>query len=252
MPLYDHFHRPLSETHQWVSFHGRWATSIADDLNNRLPKRFLAEAPFNLGKFASADVAEVDRARVGGNGPANGLSLSGSGGGVGVAVEPVLYTPPDTELTMSAHFPEDILVEIRDLQHARQVLAVVELVSPGNKDDAEARESFAGKSLSYLAKGIGLVVIDIVSDRLANLHNVLVRHAAKDVKFLMAGDPPLYVSAYRPVHRNKEDLIDLWTWPLAVGSALPAVPLALKGYGCVRLDLEASYNEACERLRIPG
>jgi hypothetical protein len=251
MPLYDHFHRPLSETHQWVSFHAQWASCIAADLNRRLPKRFLAEAPFSLGTFASADVAEVDLSLGDGNGPANGLTLSGAGGGVGVATETVLYTPPATDLTMAAEFPEDIMVEIRDLHRARQVLAVLELVSPGNKDDAEARESFAGKCLSYLAKGLGLVVVDIVSDRLANLHNELVRLAGHDAKCRMPGDPPLYVTAYRPVHRNKEDLIDLWTWPLAVGSALPAVPLALKGFGCVRLDLEATYAEACQRSRIP-
>jgi hypothetical protein len=251
MPLYDHFHRPLSETHQWVSFHTQWGSCIAANLNRRLPKRFLAEAPFSLGLFASADVAEVDQSPKGGNGPASGLVPAGAGGGVGVAVEPVLYTPPETDLTMAADFPEDILVEIRDLHRARQVLAVVELVSPGNKDDEEARESFAGKCLSYLAKGIGLVVIDIVSDRLANLHNVLARLAKQDAKLRMAGDPPLYATAYRPAHRNKEDLIDLWTWPLAVGSPLPAVPLALKGFGCVRLDLEATYAEACERSRIP-
>jgi hypothetical protein len=250
MPLLDHFHRPLSETHQWMSFHSRWATSIADDLNRRLPRRFLAEAPFSLGAFASADVAEVDQAPRDGNGPAKGLAPS-NGGGVGVAVEPVLYTPPATGMSMSVNFPEDILVEIRDLQRARQVLAVVELVSPGNKDDAEARSVFAGKCLSYLAKGIGLVIIDIVSDRLANLHNVLIHLAENDAKFLIPGDPPLYVAAYRPVHRNKEDLIDLWHWPLAIGAALPAVPLALKGYGCVRLDLEATYAEACEHSRIP-
>ena len=251
MPLFDHFHRPLSETHQWLSFHSRWATAIADDLNRRLPKRFLAEAPFSLGTFASADVAEVDQSPGDGKGAANGVPLSGAAGGVGVAVEPVLYTPPETDLTLSAKFPEDVFVEIRDLQRARQVLAVVELVSPGNKDDAEARESFAGKCLSYLSKGLGLVVIDIVSDRLANLHNELIRLAKKEAKFLMPGDPNLYVSAYRPVHRNKKDLIDLWLWPLAIGSALPAVPLALRGFGCVRLDLEATYTEACERSRIP-
>jgi hypothetical protein len=33
--------------------------------------------------------------------------------------------------------------------------------------------------------------------------------------------------------------------------ALAGVPLVLKGYGCVRLDLEATYMEACARLRIP-
>jgi len=250
MPLYDHFHRPLSDTHQWVAFHSRWATSIADDLNRRLPKRFLAEAPFSLGTFASADVAEVHQSPDVGNGTANSHALT-VGSGVGVAVEPVLYTPPATSMTMSADFPEEIMVEIRDLHRARQVLAVIELVSPGNKDDTIARESFAGKCLGYLAKGMGLVIIDIVSDRLANLHNELVRAAGREATFLMANDPPLYAAAYRPVHRRMKDVIDLWTWPLSIGGVLPSVPLPLKGVGCVQLDLELSYTEACEHCRIP-
>jgi hypothetical protein len=246
MPLFDHFHRPLSETHQWVSVHSRWATAIADDLNRRLPRRFLAEAPFTLGSYAASDVVEVDQAPGGGN----GVPLTPEAGGVAVAAEPITYAPP-VGLTMPADFPEEVLVEIRDLQHARRVLAVVELVSPGNKDDSAARQGFAGKCLSYLARGLGLVVIDVVTEHHRNLHNELVRLAGHGDSFLMAGDPPVYAAAYRPVHRKKEDLIDLWTWPLAVGAALPAVPLALKGFGCVRLDLEATYAEACERSRIP-
>lgn len=251
MPLYDHFHTPLSDMHQWISFHGRWATSIADDLNRRLPRRFLAEAPFNLGTFASADVAEVDQSPRESNGPVKGLPLPADMGGVGVAAEPVTYTPPATGLTMPAAFPPEILVEIRDLHRTRQVLAVVEVVSPGNKDDEQTRLAFAGKCLSYLSKGIGLLVMDIVTNRLANLHNTLVHLGKQDTRFEMVGSPPIYVAAYRPVHRNREDVIDLWHWPLAVGSPLPAVPLALKGFGCVRLDLEATYTEACERSRIP-
>src|SRR5437763_11226170 len=147
MPLYDHFHAPLSDTHQWLSFHNRWATAIADDLNRRLPRRFLAEAPFTLGTFASADVAEVDQSPRDGNGPAGGLPFQGAaGGGGGVAAEPGAYTPP-TATTLPADFPEEGLVEIRDLHRARQVLAGGTLVSPGNKDDEEAREAFAGKWL---------------------------------------------------------------------------------------------------------
>jgi hypothetical protein len=97
---------------------------------------------------------------------------------------------------------------------------------------------------------LGLVTIDIVTERRWNLHNELIRLAEHDDKFRMADDPWTYATAYRPVCRNKKDLIDLWLWPLKVGEPLPVVPLALKGYGCVRLDLEATYREACERLRI--
>jgi hypothetical protein len=247
MPLFDHFHRPLSETHQWIAFHSRWATAIADDLNRRLPRRFLAEAPFSLGSSASADVAETDQAT-----DLNGApSPNGARGGVAVAVEPITYTPPAAALVMPASFPKEVLVEIRDLDHARRVLGVVELVSPGNKDDEPAKRAFAGKCLSYLGKGLGLVVIDIVTERLGNLHNALVQLAGHGEAYHMADAPPIYACAYRPVRRKNKDLVDMWPHPLTVGARLPELPLALLGIGCVRLDLEGTYLEACDRTRIP-
>ncbi|HEY3788451.1 MAG TPA: hypothetical protein VGL71_06325, partial [Urbifossiella sp.] len=103
----------------------------------------------------------------------------------------------------------------------------------------------------YLAKGIGLVVLDIVTEGATNLHNLMVNLANQDAKFEMAGDPQTYAASYRPVLRKREKSIDLWHWPLQVGSELPTVPLALKGFGCVALNLEATYTEACERCRIP-
>ncbi|MBA4064474.1 MAG: hypothetical protein C0501_12320 [Isosphaera sp.] len=248
MPLYDHFHGDLGRR-PWESFHSQWAGCIAADLNRRLPKRFVADAPMHLGMGVAADVAEYEKRAA--PGPKNGAPAGGSGGGVAVATEPEIYAPPEPMLSMPAEFPTEIKVEVRDATRAYRVVGVVELVSPGNKKEEDERERFAAKCWAYLGKGIGLVVIDIVTERHWNLHNEFVRLAAHDDKFLMPGDPYLYTAAYRPVHRKKEDLIDLWTWPLAVGAALPAVPLALKGFGCVRLDLEATYAEACERSRIP-
>jgi hypothetical protein len=163
-----------------------------------------------------------------------------------------IYTPPVATLSMPLSFPEEYRVEVRDTMRASRILGVIELVSPGNKDDNEARETFAGKCLSYLAKGIGLVVIDIVTDRLANLHNFLVKLAKHDAMFEMEGSPPIYASAYRPVHRKNEDMADLWLSKLAIGSPLPIMPLSLKEFGTVGLNLESTYMEACERSRIPG
>lgn len=248
MPLYDHFHGPLARR-AWVSFHAQWAGCIAANLNRRLPSQFIAEAPFYLGSAVSADVAE--REEVNGQGAAPGPHGNGDTGAGGLALATEVYAPPATVLSMPTHFPDDLRVEVREQTRGYRVLAVVEVVSPANKNEAVEREKFAAKCLSYLDKGIGLVVVDVVTERLWNLHNLVVRLAERDPKFEMTGDPPTYASAYRPVHRNKEDLIDLWHWPLAVGQPLPAVPLALKGFGCVRLDLEATYAEACERSRIP-
>jgi hypothetical protein len=251
MPLYDHFHRPLSDIHEWESFHNFWSVALSDDLNRRLPKRFLSSS-HHLGPFVSAGVAKRELLRSDAyEGRPDTPEMPSDDGGVAVATEKAIYSPPATTLSMPMSFPEEYRVEVRDTLRASRILAVIELVSPGNKDDTESRETFAGKCLGYLAKGIGLVVIDIVTRRLANLHNWLVKLAKHDAKFEMPGNPPIYTSAYRPVHRNKEDTIDLWMWPLVVGSVLPVVPLALKGFGCILLDLEATYREACERSRIP-
>jgi hypothetical protein len=252
MPLYDHFHRPLSEVHAWESFHSQWGSCIAADLNRRLPKRFLASAPQHLGPYVSADVAEQELLHADTDEPKNGTPEGSSEkGGVAVALEKLVYTPPLTSLSMPVSFPEEYRVEVRDTQWASRILAVIELVSPGNKDDSESREAFAGKCLSYLAKGMGLVVIDIVTARLANLHNWMVKLARRESRFEMAGDPSTYATAYRPVHRNKEDTVDVWGWELVLGSPLPTVPLALKEFGTMPLNLETTYREACERSRIP-
>ena len=248
MPLYDHF-RGTIPRRRWPAFHGRWASAIADDLNRRLPKRLTAEAPMHLGREVSADVAEYER--LNGHDGARGDGASDGGVATAAAVLAETYAPPATELSMPAHFPDEVRVEVRDVGDDYKLLAVVEVVSPSNKKEANERDQFAAKCLSYLGKGIGLVVLDIVTERGDNLHNELVRLAGQDDAFLMPDDQRTYATAYRPVSRKKVDLIDLWHWPLAVGEALPAVPLALKSYGCVRLDLEATYAEACARLKIP-
>src|SRR5439155_5318006 len=128
-------------------------------------------------------------------------------------------------------------------------VAVVELVSPRNKDRPAGRRAFATKCASYLAQGVSLIVIDIVTSRLANLHNEMMRlmEAAADVDF--PADVALYAAAYRPARRGELEEIDLWMRPLAVGAPLPTLPLRLTGDLFVAVDFEAAYQEACRRQR---
>lgn len=247
MPLFDHFHPPIFPRRKWPSFHLQWVACIAAELNRRLPQRFLAEGPLYAGWAVAADVAELDLEPA--DTSRNGPPADADGGGVALAAE--VYAPPAATVTVPAVFPDELLVEVRESDEGRRLLAVIEIVSPSNKKEADERTKFAAKCLSLLDKGIGLVVVDLVTERHANLHNLMVELAGHDPSSAMAGDPPTYCAAYRPVSRERETFIDQWHHPLAVGSPLPAVPLALKGYGCVRLDLEATYAEACERSRIP-
>jgi hypothetical protein len=130
------------------------------------------------------------------------------------------------------------------------LVAAIELVSPANKDRNETRRAFAAKCAAYLQRGIGLVVVDIVTSRHANLHDELVELIAPDGGFAFAEPTPLYATAYRPMHRQQRNEIDLWREPLAVGGLLPTLPLAVRGLASLPIDLETTYMEARTRGRL--
>jgi hypothetical protein len=129
------------------------------------------------------------------------------------------------------------------------LVAVVELVSPRNKDRAESRRAFGAKCAAYLQRGVGLIVLDIVTSRGGNLHNELVQVLNLGEPFRMPPETSLYAVAYRPA-RREENQIDVWPHALAIGGALPLLPVALRGASAVPLDLEAAYTEARERSRL--
>src|SRR5262249_55977849 len=155
------FHPPVYPRRAWESFHSRWANSIADQLNTILPRRFYSEVHLHLGSQVEADVAEYESL-------AASEETSEDGQGGGVAVLP--WAPPVATMTLPAVFPDDLEVYVRDELDDARLVAVVELVSPGNKDRPEARLAFAAKSATYLQRGIGLIILDIVTSRHFNLH----------------------------------------------------------------------------------
>ena len=242
MPLLDHFQLPLDPRRSWESFHSRWANSLADQLNDVLPQRYFAQVHLHLGSQVEADVAEFE------------LSSSDIrfgeeyGGGAPAAVE--RWAPPAAFLTMPALFPDDLEVHVRDNLDDARLVAVIELVSPRNKDRPEARRAFAAKSAAYLQRGVGLVVLDVVTGGHFNLHDALVQLLGVDSLFLMPADSWLYAASYRPVSRAGQDVIDVWPIALAVGEPLPRLPLALRSSHAIQLDLDAAYDDACRRSRI--
>jgi Protein of unknown function (DUF4058) len=241
MSLRDHFQPPLSLKRSWESFHSYWATSIATQLNQTLPERFFAEVHTHMGRQVEADVVEFDRLDESEESPDND-----PGGGVAVEV----WAPPVATLTIPAVFPDDIEVYVRDKLFEANVLAVMELVSPGNKDRPENRHAFADKCSAYLQRGIGLITIDIVTDRHFNLHNEFLSRVGLDSTYAMPEEVVIYAVAYRPIHRGEKNQIDAWPVDLSVGGPLPVLPLALRRFRPVRLDLEAAYEDACRRSRL--
>jgi hypothetical protein len=130
------------------------------------------------------------------------------------------------------------------------LVAAIELVSPGNKDLPETRRAFGAKCVSYLTRGIGLIVVDIVTNRSANLHNEVIGLLGRAEPFLLPAAATTYAIAYRPSRQPCGDQIELWPKLLGLGQPLPTLPLALRNAGVVPVDLDETYGEARERSRL--
>jgi hypothetical protein len=241
MPLQDHFHPPLYPQRSWESFHSRWANCIADELHRVLPPRYFAEVQIHLGGQVEADVAEFERVTEAVDDSVNGV-------GPGLALK--AWAPSAAVMVVPAVFPDDLEVQVRDQTDDARLVAVVELVSPRNKDRDDSRRAFAAKCAAYLQRGVGLIVLDIVTSRQFNLHNEMERMLNWGEAFLMPSGELLYAAAHRPVRRQEANQIDVWPNPLTIGQSLPVVPLALRSASAVPLDLEATYNDACQRSRL--
>jgi hypothetical protein len=239
MPLLDHFHPPLTPERAWESFHSMWATETARTLNRRiLPKGYFAEA--HVGGRVEVDLPTFQKE------PAEGLPGNGQSGGVALET----WAPPVASRVMPAIFPDEIEVRVLATRTGATLVAAIEFISPGNKDRPEARRAFAAKCASYLQQGIGLVVVDVVTERLANLHDELIRLLALPETFRFPSETMLYVVSYRPFRTADSDQVEFWPVPLGVGQPLPTIRLPLRGGPTVPVELEATYGEACVSSRL--
>jgi hypothetical protein len=242
MPLLDHFHPPLSETRKWEGFHSHWTSSLAAQLNaGLLPPHHFAEPQVTHGRI------EVDVAtdRLGGNGTPPAPASPATGGAATLAAS--VWSPPAPSLEMDAVFAAEFTVLVFNVEAGPTLVGAVELVSPANKARPAARRAFAVKCLNYLNAGVGLILVDVVTGRRANLHDEMAELIVGDAP-RFPGAPSTYAAAYRPFRRGEEGKISVWPVPLAVGATLPALPLWLREVEePVRVDLEAAYTEARQR-----
>src|SRR5205085_2588840 len=100
-------------------------------------------------------------------------------------------------------------------------VAAVELVSPANKDRPGHRQMFAIKCASYLHQGIGLAVVDVVTNRSSNLHQQLLTLLGVATPAATQPVPNLYAGSYRTLPTAEGLRLDYWTETLALGESLP-------------------------------
>jgi hypothetical protein len=232
MPLIDHFRPPLEDLPPWESTGTLWVANVVRLLNRTLPRHeFRAYANVHLGHMVEANVAEFT-----GPGPTDPEAVS-DGGPMATAVLPVPV------LTFAPEFPDEFEVRINTIRGRSQLAAVIEFVSPSNKDRDEHRRKFLNKCVGYLQIGIGLVIVDTVTNRHANFHNELIAELGRG-RVPPMPDTPTYVTSFRPVGYGAVESLDVWPYTAAVGRPVPAVPLPLRDGPDVMLDLEATYMQS--------
>src|SRR5438552_11789421 len=187
MPLLDHFRPPLSQRRHWDSFHGAWAEAMALQLNQSLlPERFVAEARVKLGNQVEIDVGTFAD---------NGMAANSEEGGVAI------WAPPKPVSTAPLDFQDPDVFEVQVLseEEGPRLVAAIELVSPANKDRPANRRMFAIKCASYLHSGVGVILVDVVTERPGNLHGELLNLLQVQLTTPGQGAHDLYATAYRTV-----------------------------------------------------
>jgi hypothetical protein len=162
------------------------------------------------------------------------------------------WAPPAADGVLPGEFPETFEVRVLCTDTGPKLVAAIELISPGNKDRAAEKRAFATWCASYLYQGISVIIVDIVTNRRANLHNEVLRIMDATDALQMPQEASLYAVAYRPMQRGQKDEIEIWRSPLALGQALPTLPLWLRGDLVIGVDFEVTYAEACQRKRLTG
>lgn len=224
--------------HDWSSvnaglfhhFHHEWISSLGRALNGGLlpPDYFALAEQVTAGPIP--DVVTLERRVDSSTAPAVG----------GTAL---LTTPPQTRFVLHA---EESRYAARAshvaIRHTLgKVVAVIEIVSPGNKASRAALRAFVEKSVRFIQQGVHLLVIDLFPPGPRDpqgIHQEIWREIQDDA-FVLPADKRLILAAYQ-AREGKTAYVE----PIAAGDALPAMPLFLDEAAYVPAPLEATYLAA--------
>jgi hypothetical protein len=128
------------------------------------------------------------------------------------------------------------------------VVAVIEIVWPGNKASRHSLRAFARKAVAFLHARVHLLIVDLFPPGRRDpqgIHKVIWDHLA-DEPFELPPDKPLTVAAYA-VGTETVAYVE----PVPVGDPLPEMPVFLTGESYVPCPLEATYRTAWGQFPTP-
>jgi len=236
MPIHDWTRVEAGIFHD---FHHAWIEEIKRALNRGiLPPTLYALAEQFAGGFGQ-DVLTLEA-------PAQMEEFTGeeSGGIALAAVQPKVSFRARTEADIYAAKANRIAV--RHVSDHR-VVAVIEIVSPGNKNALGPIRTFVEKASELLRRGIHLMIIDLFPPgprHPQGLHK-LIWSELDTCDFVLPPDRRLRMVSYIG-GASQEAFIE----PSAVGALLPDMPLFLTSDVYVTVPLETTYQSAWEAVPV--
>ena len=236
MPLHDWTRVPSGLFHD---FHQSWSIRIKDALNaGRLPEGLSALVEQRAGTREPDVLAIETRGRT---------PRSPSEGGVAVMDPPRTSIMRRTDRQIYAGKANRIVIR----HHLGRIVAVIEIMSPGNKDSRSALRDFVEKSLGFLRAGIHLLVIDVFPPSPRDpfgIHKAIWDEILEEDFEFPPGKDRILVS-YEAT-RETVAFIE----PIAVGDELPDMPVFLTHELHANVPLEPTYqatwNAQPEELRM--
>jgi hypothetical protein len=218
------------------AFHHEWISEISRTLNRKLPADYYA-LPEQVAAGFGPDVLTLQGdSQIEFEGYAE---ASVGGAATSLANRPQTRFVVETDADFYRWKKSSVVV--RHVSGDR-VVAMLEIVSPGNKSHRQAFRTFVEKACELLELRIHLLVIDPFPPGPRDPNGV---HAAiwaevQDDSFQLPADQPLTQVAYECDVNTTRAYIE----PIAVGQELPDMPLFLEPNGCIMVPLEATYETA--------
>jgi hypothetical protein len=232
MPIHDWTRVRSNRFHD---FHQSWTIAIRNALNaGCLPSGYFAMVEQHTGG-PEPDVVTLE------------LKPTGSSTSGGTALE---LPPPKARFVVRseaagyAHKANRITVRHPD----GDVVAILEIVSPGNKDSRHALRSFARKAVQFLYAGVHLLIVDLFPPGRRDPQGIhkAIWDRVHEEEFALPADKPLTLAAYEAGTE-----IVAYIEPVAVGDVLPDMPIFLAPGRHVPCPLEATYQTAWEQFPGP-
>jgi hypothetical protein len=224
MPLHDWQERP-----DWDGVHRRWITELLRWLGPRLPvgyRAYLGSAP-PLTVTAHTELPDPGGESADANATTDARAAAPG------------FLEPDEEVAVTALQPDVAVMVARD----DELVAIVEVMSPRNKERPLVRTTCLARCLGYLLRGVNLLMVDLHRRPLAFS---FADRIAAELQVPQPSCPPPMAVVYRvgAAMADGGRALAMWRRQLVVGEPLPALPLPLAADVAVAVDLEATYRPA--------